>query len=408
MDWNWSGAVEDEHRLIGYAQLLRLAQSGADLQPLIARLMERAKRGERAADALMDLSWIFLLAQQPEMAVTTQSLALKLQQTYKLPAPNRRVGLRLVALLSAGDYLASTPLDFLLEGSDVALELCFVGAELPLPATLPEHDVLFVAVCESDDHLELLQHIDERVGADHGRVVNSPSHISNLARDRASAFLRSAPGVAMPLTVRVSRATLESVAAGAATITSAVEVPFPIIVRPVGSHMGKRLAKIDDAPSLAAYLSAESEEEYYAAAYFDYQSADGQYRKHRVVLIDGQPFACHLAISDHWVVSYMSARMEESASKRAEEAQWMASFHETFAARHAEAFRAVHQRLRLDYVVLDCSETADGRLLIFEVDTAALVHATDPVDVYPYKVPAMQSAFTAFRALLERARREIR
>lgn len=84
MDWNWSGAVEDEHRLIGYAQLLRLAQSGADLQPLIARLMERAKRGERAADALMDLSWIFLLAQQPEMAVTTQSLALKLQQTYKL------------------------------------------------------------------------------------------------------------------------------------------------------------------------------------------------------------------------------------------------------------------------------------------------------------------------------------
>jgi len=51
---------------------------------------------------------------------------------------------------------------------------------------------------------------------------------------------------------------------------------------------------------------------------------------------------------------------------------------------------------------MDCAETQDGRLLIFEIDSGAVVHSMDPVDIFPYKVPQMERVFAAFRQMLER------
>jgi hypothetical protein len=62
----------------------------------------------------------------------------------------------------------------------------------------------------------------------------------------------------------------------------------------------------------------------------------------------------------------------------------------------------VYQRFGLEYLVIDCAETPDGALFVFEVDAGAVVHSMDPVDMFPYKVPAMKKVFGAFHALLER------
>jgi hypothetical protein len=82
----------------------------------------------------------------------------------------------------------------------------------------------------------------------------------------------------------------------------------------------------------------------------------------------------------------------------------MANFEQGFAARHALALQAISERMGMPYVAIDCAETRDGELLIFEVDNAMLVHAMDPVDMFPYKKPAMAKVFTAFRQMLEKAR----
>jgi hypothetical protein len=110
-----------------------------------------------------------------------------------------------------------------------------------------------------------------------------------------------------------------------------------------------------------------------------------------------------MAISSHWMIHYLNADMADSAAKRAEEAHFMASFDEGFAQRHAAALRTIADTLGLEYVCIDCAETTDGRLLIFEVDHAMIVHALDPVDVFPYKQPQMRKVFAAFRAMLGRA-----
>ena len=46
------------------------------------------------------------------------------------------------------------------------------------------------------------------------------------------------------------------------------------------------------------------------------------------------------------------------------------------------------------------SETRDGRLLLFEADSRGWIHATDPVDLFPYKPAVMQKAFDGFRTML--------
>ena len=57
----------------------------------------------------------------------------------------------------------------------------------------------------------------------------------------------------------------------------------------------------------------------------------------------------------------------------------------------------------LDYFGIDCGETPEGELLIFEADVAMIVHAMDPPDLFPYKGPQMRKVFDAFRAMLEKA-----
>jgi hypothetical protein len=122
-----------------------------------------------------------------------------------------------------------------------------------------------------------------------------------------------------------------------------------------------------------------------------------------VVLIEGKAYAAHMGISSHWMIHYLNAGMSESAAKRAEEAHFMASFDATFAARHAIALAAIHQAMRLEYLVLDCAETHDGKLLLFEVDNSAVVHTMDSADLFPYKQPQMRMVFDAFRAMLARS-----
>ncbi len=69
-------------------------------------------------------------------------------------------------------------------------------------------------------------------------------------------------------------------------------------------------------------------------------------------------------------------------------------------ARHAPAFQAINERIGLDYLGIDCAQTRDGKLLIFEVDSCMIVHAVDPVDIFPYKQPQMHKVFGAFYRML--------
>ncbi len=396
------GALSAPPPYLGLAALMSRAYAGEDLAPLGNELLARAAADPEDAHALMDLATVLQLRGYRELGLATQDQALQLQQCYHLPA-SREGGIRLLALMTPGDLAANTPLEFLIANSDITLELLYVDAGLSLSAALPDHDLLFVAVSESDETRPLLVEIASMVRTWPRPVLNDPARILQLSRDAAHALLSDAPGVAMPMTVRVARSALERIAHGELAMTSILsDGDFPVVVRPVGSHAGRGLEKCDDASTIARYLQAMPEREFYLARWVDYSGGDGLFRKYRIVLIDGQPYVCHMGISKHWMVHYLNAGMAESAEKRAEEADVMVHFDEDFAARHAAALRAIHQRMGLDYLGIDCGETPDGKLLIFEAESGPIVHAMDSVAVFPYKQPQMRNVFAAFRDMLAR------
>ena len=390
--------------LIGLAALMRRVFAGVDLKPLAAELSARAERDPHDANALLDLSTILQLSFQQELAMQVQMEALKTQRIFRIPAARPPAKIRLLVMMGAGDLLSNTPVECLLENSDIALDMVYVASFLPLPETVPDHDVLFVAVGESDENISLLQELADIQRLWPRPVLNAPARIALLQRDSTCALLGNVSGVVMPVAVRVSRQTLVGIDEQRQPLNSVLaHGEFPVIIRPVGSHAGRGLVKIEQLAAVHDYLLAMSEHEFYISPFVDYRSADGLFRKYRIVLIDGHPYICHLAISSHWMIHYLNAGMAESAKKRAEEERCFASFDTDFAMRHAQALQAINERMGLDYLGIDCAETPAGELLIFEVDSNMIVHALDPVEMFPYKQTQMQKVFAAFRSLLIKA-----
>jgi glutathione synthase/RimK-type ligase-like ATP-grasp enzyme len=389
---------------IGLASLAGAAFAGNDLAPIGNRLIERVAADAQDAAALMDLSTIMQLIGNRAAAMAWQAKALDVQRLYRRPpAVVQEDGIRLLAFLAPGDFMANAPLEFLLEASDVTLDMHYVvpGSSPVIPDHVPDHDLAFVAVGESDANRSVLRAIEDIVRSWPRPVLNRPERIAPLSRDGACALLKSVPGLAVPTTARIARETLERAGHGSPRIDGLVtDGAFPMIARPVSSHAGDGLAKLDDPAAIAAYLCRQSEREFFVAPFVDYRGSDGMFRKYRIALIEGRPFVCHMAISGHWMIHYLNAGMRESAEKRAEEARCMADFDHDFARRHESAFRVMHERVGLDYFGIDCGETPDGELLLFEVDVAMIVHSMDPPDLFPYKAPQMRKVRDAFRAML--------
>lgn len=394
-----SASAIERMPLIGFAGLAQRQINGVDLQPLSQQLLTHAQNdGPDAASCLLDLAVIlqFNGGADDALAVQLQRQALLIQRVYRLPAHRQPAVLTVLLLVRAGLLLDNLPVDALLADSDIDLIWVYVdSAHLPVAEDLPEHDVLLVAVGESDASQTLLQQLDDCLHNWPRPVLNRPARIADMARPRAAQLLADVPGLFVPACGRLVREVL---------LNLNTDDLWPCLIRPLGSHAGKGLALLNHSADLAAYLAEQNADEFMLSQYVDYASADGLYRKYRIAFIDGRPQLCHLAISEHWMVHYLNAGMSESADKRAEEAHAMDyAFEAEFLPRHRQALSEIPRRLGLDYFAMDCAELSDGGLLLFEVDTAMIVHNLDPQALYPYKHRHMPRVFAEFRRCLLRA-----
>ncbi|QBE67451.1 RimK family alpha-L-glutamate ligase [Pseudoduganella lutea] len=383
---------------------MRRAFNKQDMAPVAQALLARAEADQMDANAYLDFAITLQLTGDRDVAMDVQAEAVRIRPHYTLPARQGEM-LRLLVIMGLGDLMANTPIEFLLEDSDVTLEFLYVTADAPWPDVVPEHDVMMVCMGENDVNQPLLARLSEWIAGWPRPVINGPDRIAVLSRDGVCNALCGIDGVEMPQTVRLSREQLAALAAAPDLLRDLLpDGAFPLIVRPLGSHAGHDLDKIDTPAVLAAYLERVPAERFYLSRFVDYRGANGLFGKYRVVLVEGVPYLAHFASSEHWMVHYLNAGMGESEAKRALEAEAMAQFDATFAARHRAALAEIDRRIGLSYVGMDCAETPDGKLLVFEVDNAMIVHAMDDEAMYPYKKPAMRKIFTAFRQLLENAR----
>lgn len=388
--------------VIGVSPVMRLVYEGHDTASLWNGLVARTSANPADASAWMDLSVLMQATGRREQALEIQSAAIALNPVYRRIFGDGK-GPKVAVLVTPGDMMANTPVDFLMEGSNAVLFYVYLDADTPIMPDLPHVDAAFLAIGPSSANRPVLANVERLLAAWQGpRVVNGrPTRIDALTRDGVAAMLAGVPSILAPATHRVARPMMLDLAAGKASLRDlAPAASWPLVIRPAETHAGEGMGRLEETGDLAAYLARETTQDYFLSPFVDYSGADGLYRKQRVVFIDGRPYASHMATSDHWIVHYLSADMLARPERRREEQAWMETFDTSFARRHAEAFSGLCDAIDLDYFGIDCAEMPDGRLLVFEADVAMIVHDMDSQAVFPYKKPAMRKLFAAFQAAL--------
>jgi tetratricopeptide (TPR) repeat protein len=307
--------------------------------------------------------------------------------------------LRVGVLASAGR--ANTPFDFILDGAAHALEVVLMldGFAYPHARIAASYDVLFNAVADADqgaDAVRLAGDLVDRVALP---VLNHPRAIADTTREGIAARLAGIAGCTVPAT---GRYTTRSLRGAEGRARAAAEIGLPLLARPVGSHGGTRLERLESEAAIEAYLGWTTSDALYLTRYHDFRSRDGTYRKYRFIYVDGEILPYHLAIGGEWLVHYVRTPMAEETALRDQEAAFLADWRGHVGARAAAALAEIGARMALDYCGVDCAVLQDGGLLLFECNAAMLVrHAAQPA-MFDYKRAPAERIRDAVSRLLER------
>ncbi len=320
-----------------------------------------------------------LAKSDPEAARVHRDAAYRRQPVFieRAPRPERTV------LVLAAAEAANVPLGDLIERAATTVIRWYVEYATGDPdPMLAQADVVFNAIGDADLAPQFPPSVERFL--DGRRVLNHPAKVALTRRCDLPCRLAGIPGIVVPAVTRH---------AGAAP----PELAAPVLVRPIGSHGGEGLRRYDDGEALAVLPPGAC----YVTQFVDYVSADGWYRKYRVIFVAGRPYPYHLAISRHWLVHYWTSGMEQDVARREEERRFLANPGEAIGCGAMAALGAIGKRLGLDYAGIDFGLLPDGRLVVFEANATMLVHSErDPR--MTYRNPAVAAICSAFEATIAR------
>jgi tetratricopeptide (TPR) repeat protein len=387
------------------------APAHAALGNIAARAGDRSGAGRAYALAVL-LDWDFAaahlaLAQLFDTAgnardgVRHLGIALALATHYESGA---RYAVRRVLLLKApGSFLANALPDFCLDANRTDLDALYLTPGVTSLPPRGSFDVAFNAMAATEEHADAIERCGALVAAAGVPVVNDPARLAGVRRAALPHTLRDVPGCMTPPVRRLSRG---EVAGALADGTLGGELPFPLLFRPIDGQRGDAFERVRDAGEIEAYLARYDAPAFTVTPFVDYRSADGFYRKYRVIVVGGVPYPYHLAISRDWLVHYwrVSDEMRAHDWMRAEEERFLREPAAVFAT-WAVTFAALAAAVGLDFFGVDCALDASGAVLVFECDPGAFVHAHTDVDgEFDYKFRYVPRIFAALDALLDEKR----
>ena len=344
-------------------------------------------------EAHQNMASMLLDAGRPEEAQQHRDLAYGRQAVFidTAPRPVRTV----LVLWAAGK--GNVPIQFLLPAkTHTRIVWMMEYATQEQARSLPRYDLVFNAIGDQDAAGPTTEPVARFLRVCDRPVLNHPDAVARTARDLIPALFAPIADLLAPVTARLKTEAFKE------QLLAQPGIRLPLLARPSGSHGGTQLIKLESAEELSALVPWNTDA-YYATNYHDYRSRDGHYRKYRMVFVDRQPYAYHLAIGEHWMVHYETAGMLAEPWKQAEEALFLEHPAAAIGPRAMAAVNAIGRTLDLDYCGVDFAILPDGRLLVFEANATMLVHPEDECGVLQFKNRYVQRIFDAFEGLLQRS-----
>ena len=377
---------------------------GGHDQQALAYLERSLELNPDNADACVTTGNIFWRTGRSAEALAMFRRARQLRPLITWRARKEQADFSVLLLFAPGS--GCTPVNYLVGKAPFDCHFYCVLPEAPPPSELEllreKADVVVNMIADPDYGREILPFARDLVQRLGRPTCNPPSLVMNGDRESVAGLLAGIPHCRIPKTLRLAgRALLEGLAGSGLAGFS-----WPLLVRLAGNHGGDDFEMFRDPHAVAAFVARRPEADYYLIEFLDYRSADGYFRKYRLIGVHGLLFPYHLAIHDHWKVHHFRTDMAGHAWMRREEEAFLAAPQQVFDPPRLAALRAVLAATGLDYCGVDCALDARGDIVVFETNASMLVHdETDPA--FAYKNPYIAGIKAAFAARLARLARQV-
>lgn len=268
---------------------------------------------------------------------------------------------------------------------------------------LPPHQRVVNIIGDADlcrPALEAAAQIVAKTGAP---VINRPSDVLRTGRAENAHSLAQISHVVTPKMSLLPRARLES--KDAPGLLAGQGFAFPLLLRAPGFHTGRFFTRVENEQELAATVGSMPGQDLLAIQYVDVRSRDGKIRKYRVMMIGGELYPLHAAISHDWKIHYFTAEMADHPEHRAEDAAFLEDMALVLGPRAIGALEEICRTLGLDYGGMDFSLNAAGEVVLFEANPSMVVSPPDKDARWDYRRPAVQRIMAAVRHLLTHSAR---
>jgi len=341
------------------------------------------------------LSFVFADLGNPERASWHRRAAF--QGRCVIPQPYRGEGPPIVVLeLISTTRCNSRITHFLI---DQVFQKYLVVADFYDSSTpLPPHQLVVNSIGDADLAAAALAGAQALVANTTAPVLNSPAAVLATGRCDVARRLSGVAGVITPKTITLPRVLLA--APDAQTTLTQHGFEFPLLLRTPGFHGGDHFLRVEALDALPAALGKLPGRDLTVIQYLDARAADGKTRKYRVMMVDGNLYPLHAAISSHWKIHYFSAEMADYPEHRAEDAAFLGNMSGVLGPRAMAAINQIQKTLGLDYGGIDFGLNQKGEVLLFEANATMVVVAPGTDQRWDYRRPAVEQIWKAVWEML--------
>lgn len=232
-----------------------------------------------------------------------------------------------------------------------------------------------------------------------GKIFNRPEAVMKTSRDQVAAMLAGIDGLVVPRVARFKGRPNLALAA-----IEKAGVPFPAILRKVGTHDGMVDGLIHDRDTMLARLDPAAT--YFLIEFVDMRAAGSLfYHKIRIFFFGKRSVIRHRFISDHWNIHSPDRDrvLVHHPDDIAEERRLNEGGIEALPPAVQRVLLEIRARMPLDYFGVDFGIMPDGRVLLFEANATMMFFPFTDNPLFAYNHVVLSQAQQAYDAMLQEA-----